>query len=129
MAGTAQLQHALPRDFLPLFQNREMKFRPGERFSYSNAGFILLGLIAEQAAGQSFTELITERVLIPAGMIDSGYFPLDSSPRGRRRATSRTATAGGPTSSPAGHRRAGWRAFTTAPDMARFWAALRAHRR
>ena len=63
-----------PRDFLPLFQNRAMKFRPGERFSYSNAGFILLGLIAEQTAGQPFTDLITERVLTPAGMADSGYF-------------------------------------------------------
>jgi len=34
-----------PRDYLPLFQNEGMKFAPGERFSYSNGGYILLGIV------------------------------------------------------------------------------------
>jgi CubicO group peptidase (beta-lactamase class C family) len=34
-------------DFLPMFQDRAMEFAPGEKFAYSNAGYILLGLIVE----------------------------------------------------------------------------------
>lgn len=67
-------------DFLPLFQNGHMKFRPGERFHYNNAGFILLGLIVEKASGLPFKEYVQQRVFEKAGMIDSGYFALDSLP-------------------------------------------------
>ena len=35
------------KDFLPLFQNKAMKLKVGERFHYNNAGYILLGLIVE----------------------------------------------------------------------------------
>ena len=31
------------KDYIPLFRDGRMKFNPGERFSYSNGGFILLG--------------------------------------------------------------------------------------
>ena len=41
-----------PRDFLPMFQHQTMKFAPGTRFSYSNAGFIVLGLIVEQQSAR-----------------------------------------------------------------------------
>lgn len=34
-------QLATPSDYLPLFQNEPMKFKPGERFAYSNGGYIL----------------------------------------------------------------------------------------
>lgn len=67
-------------DFLPLFQNGHMKFRPGERFHYNNAGFILLGLIVEKASGLAFKEYIQQRVFEKAGMTGSGYFALDSLP-------------------------------------------------
>src|SRR3712207_547521 len=32
-----------PRDYLAAFPDEDMKFMPGERFSYSNGGYILLG--------------------------------------------------------------------------------------
>ena len=37
-----------PKDYIPLFRDGEMKFNPGERFSYSNGGFILLGIVIEE---------------------------------------------------------------------------------
>lgn len=67
-------------DFLPLFQNKKMKGRVGERFHYNNAGFILLGLVVEQVTQISFTEYVTEHIFKKLNMKDSGYFELDALP-------------------------------------------------
>ncbi|ESU31972.1 hypothetical protein G3A_13785 [Bacillus sp. 17376] len=68
------------KDFLPMFQNEQMKFSPGESFYYNNAGYILLGLIVEQASGMEFTEYVQEKIFKKAGMNDSGYFSFDALP-------------------------------------------------
>ena len=69
-----------PRDFLPLFQHKRMKFRPGERFEYNDGGFIILGLIIEQQTGMSFSKYVEENVLAPCGMSHSGYFAANQLP-------------------------------------------------
>lgn len=43
-----------PADFLPLFEQEPMKSTPGERFSYNNSGYVLLGLIIEAHTGIKF---------------------------------------------------------------------------
>jgi CubicO group peptidase (beta-lactamase class C family) len=53
------------------------KFPPGERFSYCNAGFVVLALIAERAGRIPFHELVQERVLTPAGMRDTAFLRSD----------------------------------------------------
>ncbi|WP_332633784.1 serine hydrolase domain-containing protein [Halalkalibacter flavus] len=68
-------------DFLPLFQNQPMKLKVGERFHYNNAGYILLGLIIEQASQFKFADYIEENIFKKAGMADSGYFEFDSIPQ------------------------------------------------
>lgn len=68
------------QDFLPLFQHGHMKFVPGERFHYNNAGFILLGLLVEKISGLVFTDYVQTRIFQKAGMLDSGYFAFDSLP-------------------------------------------------
>jgi CubicO group peptidase (beta-lactamase class C family) len=113
------------QSFLPMFQNNEMKFSPGERFSYSNAGFIVLGLIVEQITGLTFQNYVQENVFKICGMEDSGYFRLDQLPE-------RTAVGyidqgitwrsniysipiiGGPDGG----------AFTTVYDLEKFWNGL-----
>lgn len=42
--------------------------RPGERFAYSDTGYILLGRILEEATARPFHELLHERVFAPLGM-------------------------------------------------------------
>ena len=49
----------------------ECVYAPGARFSYSNDGYKLLGLVLEATTGKPFTELLAERVLGPLGMDDS----------------------------------------------------------
>jgi len=58
------------------------KFAADERFSYCNGGYIVLALIAERSSGVGYHELVTERVLEPAGLQDTGFLRADE-PSGR----------------------------------------------
>lgn len=55
-------------EVLASFQHKPLDFKPGERFSYSNSGYVLLGLIIEKVSGQSYEDYLREHVLGPAGM-------------------------------------------------------------
>ncbi|UCD09760.1 MAG: serine hydrolase, partial [Dehalococcoidales bacterium] len=37
-----------PLDYLPLFEDKQPKFPAGERYSYSNGGYVFLGIIIEK---------------------------------------------------------------------------------
>ena len=69
-----------PSDYLPLFKNRKSKFSPGDQYSYSNGGFVFLGIIIETITGQLYRDFISENVLQPAGMHDSGFYAFDDLP-------------------------------------------------
>jgi CubicO group peptidase (beta-lactamase class C family) len=66
-----------PADFLPLFGDLPPYRPPGGPWRYSNAGYVLLGLVIEELAGRPYIDVVAERVFTPAGMADSGFFPLD----------------------------------------------------
>lgn len=66
-----------PIDFLPLFGDRPPYRPPGERWQYSNAGYVLLGIVIEEVTGKPYTEVVQERVFERAGMSSSGFFRLD----------------------------------------------------
>ncbi|MDF1513531.1 MAG: serine hydrolase [Anaerolineae bacterium] len=69
-----------PRDYLAVFPDAPMKFQPGERFSYSNGGYILLGVIIEELSEIKYREYVTEKILIPSEMHRSGYFAFNRLP-------------------------------------------------
>jgi D-alanyl-D-alanine carboxypeptidase len=46
---------------------------PGTGFSYSNAGFVTLGMMLEKVTGEDLDDLLEERVFEPAGMRHSDY--------------------------------------------------------
>ena len=66
-----------PADFLPLFGELPPYRLPGECFQYSNAGYIVLGLVIEELTGQAYTHAVQQRVFDPAEMSSSGFFRLD----------------------------------------------------
>lgn len=56
---------------------------PGLSFSYSNVGFTLAGLAAQEAARRPFADLMRERVLRPLGMTTATMRPLEAATRPR----------------------------------------------
>jgi CubicO group peptidase (beta-lactamase class C family) len=44
-----------------------LDFNPGEKFAYSNFGFIVLGRVIERASGMPYKEYVRTRVLAPVG--------------------------------------------------------------
>jgi len=59
---------------LPLFATDAPAFPPGEKFQYSNAGYMLLGAIIEKVSGQDYYSYVQEHIYKPAGMNDTGFY-------------------------------------------------------
>ena len=57
--------------------------RPGTVYAYSNAGYVMAGLMAEEVSGQSWEELIQQRLFDPLGMKSAGFGPPGQSNRDR----------------------------------------------
>jgi CubicO group peptidase (beta-lactamase class C family) len=62
-------------DYLDLFGTRDVAFTPGERFAYSNYGYLLLGAIIEAVTGQSYYDYVQEHIYAPAGMRATASLP------------------------------------------------------
>lgn len=58
-------------EMLATFADKPLEFEPGERFSYSNSGYAVLGAIIEAASGQTYAEFLRERLFAPAGLTDT----------------------------------------------------------
>jgi CubicO group peptidase (beta-lactamase class C family) len=46
-----------------------LNFAPGDRYLYSNSGYLLAAAVLEQATGQPFADVMADRVFRPAGMV------------------------------------------------------------
>jgi CubicO group peptidase (beta-lactamase class C family) len=74
---SSKLNFREPADYLPLFVNAPLAFEPGSQFSYSNAGFFVLGMIVEAASGENYFDYIREHIYGPAGMTRSDSYEAD----------------------------------------------------
>jgi CubicO group peptidase (beta-lactamase class C family) len=69
LAGMTEL-----KDFLPLFVQKPLLFEPGTGNEYSNAGYIVLGMVIEAVSGENYYDYVRRHILEPAGMVHSGFF-------------------------------------------------------
>lgn len=63
---------AKQRSFLSYLVSLPRLFRPGEGWSYSSTGYILMGYIMERVTGESFADLMRHYVLAPLSMTNTG---------------------------------------------------------
>jgi CubicO group peptidase (beta-lactamase class C family) len=54
-------------------RQRALNFAPGEEFSYSNSGYVLLKEIVARTSGMSFAEFTRKRLFEPLGMKKTAY--------------------------------------------------------
>ncbi|MCA2985701.1 MAG: serine hydrolase domain-containing protein [Gemmatimonas sp.] len=123
------------RDFLPLFVNEPLQFTPGSRDAYSNAGYVLLGLLIEQRTQRSYFDVVAERIYGPAGMTRSAHWRRDSLPAFAARGTTQDAEPGVPPSAPRNNMAtlpargsSAGGGYASAADLVRFVQALRERR-
>ncbi|HVT56953.1 MAG TPA: serine hydrolase domain-containing protein [Thermoanaerobaculia bacterium] len=125
-------------DYLPLFADQPLLFEPGSQQRYSNAGYVVLGLVIERLTGKSYYEAVRERILERAGMGETGSYEVDDPVANRAAGYTREGEGGAgeakssPLRSnvytlPARGSSAGG-GYSTAADLLRFAGALRAGR-
>ncbi len=66
--------------YLRVIDGFPTKFVAGERFSYSNGGYVVLALLAERASGVPYHDLVRQRVTEPAGLRDTEFLRSDELP-------------------------------------------------
>ncbi len=133
---TAKANLRSVRDYFPLFVNDRLSFDPGDKWGYSNAGYIVLGALIEQVSGQSYFDYVREHIYKPAAMSDTDAYENDRdtpnlatgytnmAPNGRVEFLSRKdtlsmlAVKGGPAGG----------GFSTVEDLLKFAIALRTHK-
>src|SRR6266446_984118 len=108
------------QDYFELFKDQPLQFEPGSRQQYSNAGYIVLGLLIEKLSGENYYEYVRRHIYEPAGMSQTGSWRVDRWPANTalRRNTDflpgKGSSAGG--------------GYSTAHDLLRLLNALRAHK-
>jgi len=120
-------------DYVQFFAGTPLLFPPGQGNSYSNAGYVVLGLIVEKVSGREFHDYLRENVFRPAGMENTGpYEPAAAIPNraiGYTRQGPDASAAPRPVMAdlPARNSSAGG-SRSTAPDLLKFDRALRSNK-
>jgi CubicO group peptidase (beta-lactamase class C family) len=55
-------------ELVQAFAKMPMDFAPGEKWSYSNTGYVLLGMVIRKATGKFYGEVLKEKIFEPLGM-------------------------------------------------------------
>ncbi|MBZ5505561.1 MAG: serine hydrolase [Acidobacteriia bacterium] len=62
-----------PEKLVAWFRDKPLEFQPGEKWNYSNSGYVLLGYLIERISGQTYSDFVQKNIFTPLGMKDSGY--------------------------------------------------------
>jgi CubicO group peptidase (beta-lactamase class C family) len=68
-----QLAPNTAAELVARFRDKPLDFAPGEKWSYSNSGFVLLGYLIEKITGDTYEKFVRDNIFTPLGMKESGY--------------------------------------------------------
>ncbi|RZW40693.1 MAG: class A beta-lactamase-related serine hydrolase, partial [Flavobacteriaceae bacterium] len=57
---------------IDLFKNKPLDFNPGERYIYSNSGYVLLAFIIERISGMQYGTFLQKEIFNPLGLLNTG---------------------------------------------------------
>lgn len=57
-----------PDDVIAMVKDKPLGFQPGSAFAYCNTGYYILGMLLEKVSGDSYWNVLQERILKPLGM-------------------------------------------------------------
>ena len=123
------------QDYFELFKNEPLQFEPGSQQQYSNAGYVVLGLLIERLSGENYYEYVRRHIYEPAGMAHTGSWRIDRWPAN----TAIGYTRGGQDAPPTapltrntdllpGKGSSAGGGYATAHDLLAFLNAVRAHK-
>jgi CubicO group peptidase (beta-lactamase class C family) len=123
-------------DFLQLFVTEPLQFEPGTGQRYSNAGYVVLGMLVERLSGEDYYDYVHRHIYQPAGMMATAHTPLaDLAPgtaigytRGDPEAPAPDGALSRNTSVLPGRGSAAGGGYSTATDLLRYVQALRESR-
>jgi CubicO group peptidase (beta-lactamase class C family) len=61
---------ATPETYLKFVLSRNLHFTPGASYSYSNMGYMFLGLVIEKVTGFKYEDYVRQFILFPCGVYD-----------------------------------------------------------
>ena len=67
-----------PETLVKSFEKDPFDFDPGQKWSYCNSGFFLLGCIVEKVSGKSYEQFLRETFFEPLGMRNTGVHHSDA---------------------------------------------------
>ena len=68
-----------PEQTITRFKDKPLDFQPGEKWAYSNSGYVLLGYLIEQVSGQSYEAFLHQHIFEPLQLTSTGYDHNDNS--------------------------------------------------
>jgi CubicO group peptidase (beta-lactamase class C family) len=71
---TYKARHLTPIQVLDSVRDKPLDFQPGEKYSYSNTGYVALGLVIEKLSGQTYAKFLQTNIFGPLGMKNTGYY-------------------------------------------------------
>ncbi|MBU5427598.1 serine hydrolase [Tissierella pigra] len=69
---TLSSNNQTPMDILNLVKDKPLIFKPGEKFSYNNTNYLILGMLVEQLSNMSYEDYLQENIFNPINMNNTG---------------------------------------------------------